>query len=176
MTVLIDCLLITDADYDEGLPENDPEFNQLMQDLLHYEKTGEGDPDKAIDEYLRKYFDAKEGTSFVLERLPDGDPDEKNKKMIQDEMKELFFGDINYNNAFDSKMPNFARKHRYDIKKPGPKFFEEYFFKPDDVASSASTEVEAAEEEAQEENQNEPLLLQVRAHLDKDGLIMPEYR
>ena len=66
-------------------------------------------------------------------------------------MKEIFLGDINYNNNYDTKMPNFYRKHRYDIKKPGPKYYEEYFFKPDMDESS---------EDETDKLSNEPILLE----------------
>ena len=61
----------------------------------------------------------------------ENDVDDQLQYKINKEMKEILFGDINYNNNYDKKMPNFYRKLRYDIKKPGPRFYEEYFFKPD---------------------------------------------
>lgn len=74
----------------------------------------------------------------------DGNDDDDEDKI---NVKEILLGDINYNNNYDTKMPNFYRKHRYDIKKPGPKYYEEYFFKPDaEETPSSSGEAEVVEE------------------------------
>lgn len=40
-------------------------------------------------------------------------------------MKEILISDINYSNQY--LMPNFYRNHRFDIKKPGPFYWEDYF-------------------------------------------------
>ena len=59
-----------------------------------------------------------------------------------DNEKELVFDDVNYNNNYDSQRPNFYREHRYDIKKPGPKYFEEYFVSSNDNNNEDNEESE----------------------------------
>lgn len=53
------------------------------------------------------------------------DQDDNNDKTVNYE-KEILLDPINYD---DYLLPNFNRNQRYDIKKPGPIYMEDYFFK-----------------------------------------------
>ena len=61
----------------------------------------------------------------------DSDNDENSDVDDDDDLeeKEVLLSDINYSNNY--LMPNFNRNHRYDTKKPGPIYVEEYWFQSD---------------------------------------------
>lgn len=66
------------------------------------------------------------------------DEDEQQEQTDKDNenIKEILLDSYNYNNNFDFGKPNFYRRHRYDIKKPGPRYLEEYFVTDDDSNDS----------------------------------------
>lgn len=77
--------------------------------------------------------DSDDRDDNLVDTLIDQNEEETDNDKIDNDVKEMLLSDINYNNNYDQKMPNFYREHRYDIKKPGPRFLEEYFFKPDNT-------------------------------------------
>lgn len=178
----------TDGGSDEMTPEiisqiSPSDDDVFMVDVIEKDDVDPGtkeDSEKEVENLLGKLLEKtiqqqKGDTSseVVIENIDDLFSNEnnnnKNNNENEDEddedkinVKEILLGDINYNNNYDTKMPNFYRKHRYDIKKPGPKYYEEYFFNPnaDDEVSSSSVEAEAdVEAPAVDASSNEPLLL-----------------
>lgn len=164
-------------------PSEPSDDDVFMVDVIEKDDVDPGtkeDSEKEVENLLGKLLEKtiqqqKGDTSseVVIENIDDlfsnENNDNKNNNENEDEddedkinVKEILLGDINYNNNYDTKMPNFYRKHRYDIKKPGPKYYEEYFFNPnaDDEVSSSSVEAEAdVEAPAVDASSNEPLLL-----------------
>lgn len=77
-------------------------------------------------------LDTDDDSDDKLALLDNEFDDQEGEDDGEDILKEMPLEDINYsnnnNNNDDEEGGNFNRMHRYDTKKPGPRYIEEYFF------------------------------------------------
>lgn len=107
--------------------DNEPDDNN--QDDLDY-RTYADDVlnnlfnDKLIDN-IEPFISEGANEDDDKENEENFDPDQTDEKTVNFE-KEILLDPVNYDNYL---LPNFNRNQRYDIKKPGPIYMEDYFFK-----------------------------------------------
>lgn len=119
-------------------------LGKLLEKTIQQQQQNGDDSSEVVIENIDDLFGGDNNGNNNNGNDDDGNDDDNDEDKIN--VKEILLGDINYNNNYDTKMPNFYRKHRYDIKKPGPKYYEEYFFKPDAEETPSIGEAEQVEE------------------------------
>ena len=118
---------INKEDYYTGIDVKNPtKFRQYIETMKPVQ-------DKTFEQFLNQNQEREREDDVTVEK-PETEEDVEESEDSDPEMaqqQETIYGTINYNNANDEetrRLSNFYRKHRYDIKKPGPKYLENYFF------------------------------------------------
>lgn len=152
--------VLREINYNDDV-NNEEDQSEENAGVVIFEENGDQGDTLGDNQSPPVLFINKKGETFAIidgkkepldtdnEQVPENSPftkqeDDEDDEIDEQILKEIPLEEINYsnNNDDDEQGGNFNRMHRYDTKKPGPRYIEEYFFENISTKNDAKTDMD----------------------------------